>query len=242
MTCHVLALKPYDVVCSKHPQGGGECLIARWKKEVTLSPSGHWLAPDKPFSALDSALEVVPPISYAVWMWQRCHRMLESSERLQRLCDAPRCVRPEHHMAVWNENTPARASECAPSGETVLHVAPVSQCTIGYNTYPVPDGPHTSGTLPDKAKTILEEAQSLIFGDRNRHYGHPRDNFLMIGKLWSALLGIEVEPRMVARMMAAMKLARDVNLPQRDNLVDGAGYLGCAERLLEPVEPAEEGK
>lgn len=101
-------------------------------------------------------------------------------------------------------------------------------------------------------KTLLEQANELIFGDRNKHYGHPRDNFKCIADMWNAYIeqvhkvqlrnhptlrgGNEatyISPRDVAMMMVLMKVARDANMPKEDNLIDIAGYAGCAARLDE---------
>lgn len=93
-------------------------------------------------------------------------------------------------------------------------------------------------------QSILAEAQRLVYGQRNRHYGHPRDNFRVIAMLWTTYLkevGVAyaqsdvapIEPRHVAMMMILMKVARDVNMPKRDNIVDIAGYAATADRLLE---------
>jgi hypothetical protein len=61
--------------------------------------------------------------------------------------------------------------------------------------------------------------------------------------MWTAYLrggrklapGCEVSPRDFGVMMTLCKCARDANMPQRDNLVDAAGYVRCIERLDEPV-------
>lgn len=92
--------------------------------------------------------------------------------------------------------------------------------------------PEVLPPLP-RRESILDEAARLTSVDRQRHYGHPRHNFALIARLWSALLGVEVEPRMVGRMMIAMKIARDCNMPTRDNLTDSAGYARTMEMLDE---------
>lgn len=76
---------------------------------------------------------------------------------------------------------------------------------------------------------VLEEAASLVYGDRNADYGHPLDDFTRTGKMWGALLGIEVSPEMVGLMMMCVKISREVNKPKRDNMVDAAGYAATVE-------------
>lgn len=104
------------------------------------------------------------------------------------------------------------------------------------------DGARVLAAAPVQPPTVLEEAGRLVNGDREKHYGHPRDNFRRVAAGWTSLLdgllhpGAALDGRMVARMLTWLKLARDVNLPSRENLVDGCGYLRCAERLDEPEE------
>lgn len=81
--------------------------------------------------------------------------------------------------------------------------------------------------------TVLEEAASLTSGDREKAYGHPRENFGRIASMWEAYLGVPVSGRQVAMCMVLVKVARDAHQPKRDNLVDVAGYARTAERLGE---------
>jgi hypothetical protein len=82
--------------------------------------------------------------------------------------------------------------------------------------------------------TILEEAQEIIHGERNRTYGHPREQFALAAKLWSDYLGVEVTPDDHAAMMVLLKLSRvKTGGYHRDAAVDIAGYAGTMERLRE---------
>lgn len=48
--------------------------------------------------------------------------------------------------------------------------------------------------------------------------------------LWDVVLRVvKASPRLACLMMVAVKLSREVNLPKRDNRVDGAGYFECAD-------------
>lgn len=85
-------------------------------------------------------------------------------------------------------------------------------------------------------ETILEEAQRLITGDRNRTYDHPLDNFQRIADIWSVVLGIKVTAEQVGLCMVGVKLAREAYMPKRDNLVDGAGYFGTVQMVIEERE------
>lgn len=42
-------------------------------------------------------------------------------------------------------------------------------------------------------KTILEQAQSIVYGDRQDAYGNVTDNFSNIAKLWSVVIGKDIE-------------------------------------------------
>lgn len=83
-------------------------------------------------------------------------------------------------------------------------------------------------------KCVLEEASGLVNGDRAKLYGasdkdcHRR--YKMIAGAWGAMLDVHIPARVVPLMLATMKHCRHICKPARDNLVDGAGYMGVAER------------
>lgn len=87
--------------------------------------------------------------------------------------------------------------------------------------------------------SILQDAQKLIHGERNKDYGHPRENFANTAALWSAYTGFPFDEKDVANMMILVKLSR-VRPSQpyhRDSYTDIAGYAGTAERVYEePVD------
>lgn len=78
---------------------------------------------------------------------------------------------------------------------------------------------------------VLEEADTLINGDRQTHYGTPQENFRAIAQMWSAYLGTSVSPSDVCNLMACLKIARLRNGPHRDSSVDGCGYLALGHEL-----------
>lgn len=98
---------------------------------------------------------------------------------------------------------------------------------------PCPGGSQPGPETP--RLSILEEALSLTAGSRQSSYAHPLGNFQAIAEFWGTWLwrrhGVQVnlDHRDVAWMMAMLKAAREAGRPQRDNMVDAAGYLRCLE-------------
>lgn len=91
--------------------------------------------------------------------------------------------------------------------------------------------------LDDPNETILQEAQRLVCGARQRDYAHPLDNGLRIAQMWEIILGFPgITPQQVMLCMAAVKIARQIATPKRDNLVDLAGYALCAQMATEEEE------
>lgn len=86
-------------------------------------------------------------------------------------------------------------------------------------------------TLEPVSETILQEAQRIVYGDRQVSYGHPADDFTRTALMWTAILGAPVTAKQAALCMAAVKISRECNKPARDNLVDLAGYAAVAARI-----------
>lgn len=102
---------------------------------------------------------------------------------------------------------------------------------------------------PARKETVLEEAQRIVRGPRQSSYSHPNQDFRCTGRQWGAILenwlvseqpGIlaadimpDIDPRIVALMMAGLKASREAHKPDRDNRVDGPGYWYCADRIME---------
>lgn len=79
--------------------------------------------------------------------------------------------------------------------------------------------------------SILDEADSIVNGDRAVAYGPAERNLSRIAAMWSAYLGHDVDARQVAMCMALLKIGRDAHKPKRDNLVDLAGYAELADQI-----------
>lgn len=89
----------------------------------------------------------------------------------------------------------------------------------------------TRNWAKNKDGNVLQQAEKLIYGDRQKAYGSVSTNFTNIAKGWEVILGTEVSAEQVGLCMAWLKIARQVNKPNIDNLIDAAGYVGCVEKV-----------
>ena len=85
-------------------------------------------------------------------------------------------------------------------------------------------------------KSILQEADELINGDRNYAYDHPLENFNRIKRGWEVIFDCEITEEQVGLAMAWVKIARESYMHKRDNLTDGAGYLGTIDMVIKERE------
>lgn len=83
----------------------------------------------------------------------------------------------------------------------------------------------------DQPENVLEEANRLIYGERAASYGPARKSFDRIALRWGDVLGVEVTAEQVVLCMIDLKMCREINSHQRDNLVDIAGYAGCFDKI-----------
>ena len=83
---------------------------------------------------------------------------------------------------------------------------------------------------------LLDAAKETV-ADRADEYGTPWQNHERIAVMWTAILGIEVEPEQVALCLAAMKIARlATSLDHQDSWVDLAGYAATGSECLHERE------
>jgi hypothetical protein len=90
--------------------------------------------------------------------------------------------------------------------------------------------------------SVLDEAKEIIYGDREKTYGHPAKNLNNIGIMWQTYLQAKgttflnyLTAQDVAVMMMLLKCARLANDPtHRDSVVDICGYAALIERCEEP--------
>jgi hypothetical protein len=88
--------------------------------------------------------------------------------------------------------------------------------------------------------SVLEEAEKIIYGDREKTYGHPSKNLRNIASMWTTYLNANwgdtfiLSPKDVAVMMILLKAARLANdINHRDSVVDICGYAALIERCDE---------
>jgi len=87
-------------------------------------------------------------------------------------------------------------------------------------------------------RSVLQEAQDIIYGDREKTYGKPSKNLECIAQMWNAYLdsmgGRHLTAKDVACLMVLLKTARLANRPDhRDSVVDICGYAALIERCDE---------
>ena len=80
-------------------------------------------------------------------------------------------------------------------------------------------------------KSILQEAEEIVNGDRQQDYGDMQQSFDNIAKMWSVIAGTEISARQVGLMMISLKDVRENNKPKRDNVVDISGYSYLLSKL-----------
>lgn len=81
--------------------------------------------------------------------------------------------------------------------------------------------------IEDWEGDVLREAFEATTGDRQAAYGPPDQDFRRTAGMWSAYLGVQIEPFQVAWMMMMLKASRELHQAKRDNYVDAAGYARC---------------
>jgi len=98
-----------------------------------------------------------------------------------------------------------------------------------YQTYELRD---LSAQPKERVRTkVLQEAEELVTGDREKEHGDFHSNACLTAKLWCGYTGYDIQPEQVPVMMALLKVARSDNSNNIDNFRDAAGYLALAAEL-----------
>ena len=89
-----------------------------------------------------------------------------------------------------------------------------------------------------RKKPLLQRANELIGGDRQRDYGNKLQNFSQIAMLWQGTLATKLQPGAkitaedTALCMIQVKIARLAKSPDhKDSVLDIAGYAGCYDAV-----------
>ena len=125
-------------------------------------------------------------------------------------------------------------------GDKIMETPPICMyCKQPYDDKHIHDNCKIDKEFP--LLNVLEEANDIIHGDRNKKYGHPRDNHGTTAILFSHFLsrkyGKGTTPLLnaedVCMFNILQKISREANSHSRDNLVDIAGYVGNIEMITE---------
>lgn len=95
--------------------------------------------------------------------------------------------------------------------------------------------------------SVLNQAHTVIYGDREKTYGDPGKNLRVVADLWTTYLKarnnggeVSVNAEDVCHMMTLLKIARLTNTPgHSDSLVDICGYTALVERLYDSQQKAQ---
>lgn len=80
-------------------------------------------------------------------------------------------------------------------------------------------------------RDVVQRARALVDGPRQEAYGEPVEHLTKVAKVWSVILSHEVDAARVALCMVALKLVREANSHDADNVLDAAGYLEIVSRI-----------
>ena len=94
--------------------------------------------------------------------------------------------------------------------------------------------------FPEFSRTVLDKAEDIVYGDREKTYGAPDKNLKTIAKMWTAYLESRLNMRSLPVPIVAADVCWMMNLLKasrashdhtyEDNVVDAIGYLANVER------------
>lgn len=81
-------------------------------------------------------------------------------------------------------------------------------------------------------QSVTAEANKLIYGEKQKHYGPVLDSFRKKAAIATILCQKLITPADLCRIMIAIKMTRESISPQlRDSLVDTCGYADLLQQL-----------
>ena len=78
----------------------------------------------------------------------------------------------------------------------------------------------------------LKKADKIV-SSRDKYYGDPVENCKQIAEIASILRKKKIEPLDIVIIMKVLKMVRESNSHNPDNLIDEAGYLLIEEKIHE---------
>lgn len=81
----------------------------------------------------------------------------------------------------------------------------------------------------------LKKAMAVVT-DREKRYGDPRLHWAKVGRVWSEIAGIKIPGRKACLMMGALKIIRDCQTVDDENIVDYLGYGAIATEVENPTQ------
>jgi len=190
----------------------------------------------KPIVYLSGPMTGLPDYNYpafhaAAAAWRAAgYQVVNPAENFEGVTHLPREVylQRDIHQLVTEATAIAFLSGWQKSkGATLEHAVAAG---LGYPMF-------DAATFQPLAETILEEAQRLVYGDRQASYGHPIDDFRRTAAMWTGMLSDRLTgplgPEDVALMMILVKVSRECHKPKRDNVTDIAGYAATLAMVRE---------
>lgn len=87
-----------------------------------------------------------------------------------------------------------------------------------------------------RASEVLKTAAALITGDRARTHGPAYENHKNIAALWSAYLGVQINPDQASMMMGLVKVARTkTGEDNDDDPIDASAYIALFAEIREAM-------
>lgn len=177
----------------------------------------------------EPCLSCYPHLGYRGWE-PRVPRVSKTPEPsiLSEAAEPSRCATCRHESKLFCEE-PCRSCSSGGNGVSFARANGFPNWEPRHEQK-APKAPSISET---PRASILDEAASLVAGDRNADYGDCVADYTDVAVLWSVILGHEVSARQAALCMCAVKLRREAHRHKRDNLVDLCGYAEIAQRCAE---------
>lgn len=136
------------------------------------------------------------------------------------------------HFEPWDLKRAWSLTVNCPRLFTMHNATPRDWLKAHTGTYKVPLDECFYGP-EESPKTVCQEADSLIHGDRRADYGHPLDDYSKVVGAFNSMTGLSLTVEQAILFMQCVKLSRQQNKPKRDNLVDLCGYTGLLEMIAD---------